>query len=68
MSGFGLAHIKMEGAAWHPDETECDVSDAWYIKQGASYIRDTGDESTYFVRDELKPQIFAALAEMRGTK
>lgn len=55
--------IKKEGAAQHPDEIESEVSDGWYIRQAAAYIRDSGDKDTYFVRDNLRPHIAAALAK-----
>ena len=68
MSGFGMAYIKGAGCAMHPDETDSEVTDEWYIRQGAAYIRDSGDDETCFANDALKPQIMAALAEMRGAK
>lgn len=56
MNGFGLAHIKKEGAAVHPDEIEADISDAAYLRQALDYIRDTGDTTAVFARDEVVKQ------------
>ncbi len=68
MSGFGMAHIKTQGMAVHPDSIESDVTDAWYIRQAAAYIIDSGDVDTCFANDALKPKIMEALSEMRGKK
>jgi len=51
--GFGLAPLRMEGCAVHPDEIIAEISDEYYIKQAKRYMKDTGDIDTVFVRDEL---------------
>jgi len=35
--GFGLAHLKMEGAPIHPDDLEADMTPAFYARQMAAY-------------------------------
>lgn len=55
MSAFGLASLKAEGFAVHPDEIEGDLSDKQYYKQLKAYYSDTGDSvfKIFCVRDGL---------------
>ncbi|MBW1812165.1 MAG: hypothetical protein JRJ39_00455 [Deltaproteobacteria bacterium] len=54
MSGFGLAHIKGEGAPIHPDDTDCNWSDhKAYMRQAKAYYDHYGltDEWKEFKKD-----------------
>lgn len=53
-TGFGLAYVKKEGCAMHPDDIDVELSEQEYIKQANAYINDTGDKNACFARDELR--------------
>jgi DNA/RNA-binding domain of Phe-tRNA-synthetase-like protein len=59
LSGFGLAFLKVEGGAVHPDDTEADYSDEAYIRQFNAYLKDTGlsKDNTPCSRPELLERI-----------
>ena len=48
--GFGLVHLKKEGAAAHPDgytyRDGSEVSDEWYLRQLKAYAEWNGVENT----------------------
>lgn len=39
-TGFGMAHVKQEGCAIHPDDTDADMTDEQRAAQLAAYSRD----------------------------
>jgi len=41
--GFGMARLKKEGAAVHPDDIDAEMTPEQRAKQLAAYERDTGD-------------------------
>lgn len=46
MTGFGLAHIRKEGAPMHPDDIGSPLSDGQYIEQLKAYAGWRGVEET----------------------
>jgi hypothetical protein len=50
---FGLASIKKEGCAVHPDEMSMDMKNPAYIKQAIKYMKDTGHSDAVFTRDSI---------------
>lgn len=50
---FGLAKIKAEGCAMHPDELNPCMSDEKYIKQLKAYLDGTGHKNCFCCRPEL---------------
>lgn len=42
-TGFGIVHIKMEGAAMHPDDMLWEPTQEQWERQLAAYRKDTGD-------------------------
>jgi hypothetical protein len=42
-TGFGLAYVRQEGCAIHPDDTDTDLTEEQYAKQLAAYERDQRD-------------------------
>ena len=46
VTGFGLAYIRKEGAAMHPDDTEAEMGDVFYLKQLQAFKDEHGIEVT----------------------
>ena len=61
MNGFGLARLKMEGCAMHPDDILLnggELTDKQYIKQLEAYEKDTGDlNRSGIIRDDLTREV-----------
>ena len=54
MIKFGGCHLKKEGCAMHPDDTECDLTDVAYVRQLEAYWRETcGDVFCSVIREDL---------------
>jgi len=45
-TGFGLSYLRQEGAAMHPDDTEREMNDAYYLRQLQAYVDSHGIDET----------------------
>lgn len=56
---MGLATLRIEGGAMHPDEVDCHLSDDQYLKQLRAYIKDAGEskETVLCGRKHLRAKI-----------
>lgn len=65
--GFGLAYIRQEGCAIHPDDTDADYTDDQYLRQLRAYHENNDAFKVPCSRPELLAKVSAAILKPDST-